>query len=39
MFAAKILATHDPAIADSISAEQARQRSRVTQADTEIRGA
>jgi phosphoribosylcarboxyaminoimidazole (NCAIR) mutase len=39
MFAAKILAPHDSAIAESISTEQARQRSRVTQADTEIRGA
>jgi phosphoribosylaminoimidazole carboxylase PurE protein len=39
MFAAKILAPHDSAIAEAINTEQARQRTRVTQADAEIRGA
>lgn len=39
MFAAKILATHDAAITTAIATEQARQRQRVVQADTEIRGA
>jgi 5-(carboxyamino)imidazole ribonucleotide mutase/phosphoribosylaminoimidazole-succinocarboxamide synthase len=39
MFAAKILAPHDTAIAEAINTEQARQRTRVKQADAEIRGA
>ena len=39
MFAAKILAPNDTAIAEAINTEQARQRTRVTHADAEISGA